>query len=286
MSIDEIPVRLIGPGSQPDTGKELRYIDMPHDMATFSAPSIPEPEAVSHLAGAREAMQWLGEALAGFASGRPPQLANLTELDAENRELVNQILGEGEVSIVSAGEIPARCQESVLAGVWRTLYFDEEQRVVCDMLEVAAAPHLLTAPMEGGEPIDTSLPDTDSTGLSAVPILVELQAHLDAYTGGGKPHSINLTLLPLSDDDTGFLDSRLGRGPIDVLSRGYGKCRIISTRTPNVWWVRYYNSMGTLILNSLEVAALPEVLVAAEDDLRDSATRLQEILAPYWQDEA
>ena len=174
----------------------------------------------------------------------------------------------------------------MLAGVWRTLYFDDEQRVVCDLLEVAAAPHLLTTPVEDGEPIDTSLPDTEATGLNAVPILVELQAHLDAYTGGGRQHSINLSLLPMSDDDTEFLDSRLGRGSVDILSRGYGKCQIISTRTPNVWWVRYYNSMDTLILNSLEVVALPEVVVAAEDDLRDSAARLREILAPYWQDDA
>ncbi len=286
MSIDEIPVRLIGPGSQPDSGKELRYIDMPHDMATFSAPLMPEPEAVSHLAGAREAMQWLAEALAVFAPGQPPQLANLTGLDAENRELVNQILGEGEISIVSSGDVPARCQESVLAGVWRTLYFDDEQRVIGDLLEVAMTPHVLAAPIGDGEPIDTSLPDTDAPGLNAVPILVELLAHLDAYAGGGRQHSINLSLLPISDEDAGFLDSRLGRGPIDILSRGYGKCQIISTCTPNVWWVRYYNSMGTLILNSLEVVALPEVVVAAEEDLRDSAARLQEILAPYWQDEA
>ena len=286
MSINEIPVRVVGPGSQPDTGKELRYIDMPHDMATFSAPLIPEPEAVAHLVGAREAMQWLGEALAAFAPGQVPQLANLTGLDAENRELVNQILGEGEISIVSAGDVAARCQESILAGVWRTLYFDDEQRVICDLLEVATAPHLLAAPAEIDEPIDTAPPDTAVDGLNAVPILVELQAHLDSYAGGGKPHSINLSLLPLSDGDAEFLDSRLGRGPIDVLSRGYGKCQVISTRTPNVWWVRYYNSMDTLILNSIEVVALPEVVVAAEEDLRDSAARLQEILAPYWQDEA
>ena len=286
MPIDEIPVRLIGPGSQPDSGKELRYIDMPNDMATFSAPLIPEPEAVSHLVGAREAMQWLGEALAAFAPGQPPQLANLTGLDAENRELVNQILGEGEVSIVASGDVPARCQESVLAGVWRTLYFDEAQRVIGDLLEVAMAPHVLAAPIGDGEPVDTSLPDEDAPGLNAVPILVELQAHLEVYTGGGRRHSINLSLLPLSDEDTGFLDSRLGRGPIEILSRGYGKCQITSTGTPNVWWVRYYNSMGTLILNSLEVVTLPEVVVAAEEDLRDSATRLHEILAPYWRDEA
>lgn len=286
MSVNEIPVHVVGPGSQPDRGQDLRYIDMPSDMATFSAPTIPEPETVAHLVGAREAMRWLGEALSRFAPGAEPQLANLTGLDPESRELVNQILGEGEVSILANGEVTAQCQESVLAGVWRTLYFDDEQRVICDLLEVAAVPHLLLTPLQEGEAIDTSAPQAGQTGVDALPILVELQAHLEGQDGNGKQHSINLSLLPLAESDVEFLDTRLGRGPIDVLSRGYGKCQVISTRTLDVWWVRYYNSMGTLILNSLEVIKVPEVVVAAEEDLRDSAMRLGEILAPYWQEPA
>ena len=286
MSINEIPVRVVGPGSQPDSAQDLRYIDMPHEMATFSAPYIPEPEAVAHLDGAREAMRWLEDALSRVAPGMAPQLANLARLDAENRELVNQILGEGEVSIVCEGEVSARCQESVLAGVWRTLYVDGDNRVIGDLLEVAATPHLLSATSGPGQAIDATPPESGDSVLNALPILVELQSHVAAYGGNGKQHSINLTLLPLSDEDVEFIDERLGRGAIDILSRGYGKCEVISTRTPNVWWVRYYNSMDSLILNSIEVVAVPEVVTAATEDLQDSAKRLQEILAPYWQDEA
>lgn len=286
MSIKQIPVRVVGRGSQPDSGQDLRYIDMPRDMATFSAPTIPEPDAVSHLAGARETMRWLGEALAGHAPAKGPQLAHLTGLCAADRELVNQILGEGEVSIASGGDVPARCQESVLAGVWRTLYFDEQERVICDLLEVAATPHLLTAPRDGAVEIDTSPPANGDETLNAMPILVELQAHANSAAGNGKQHAINLSLLPLSDADIQFLDERLGRGAIEILSRGYGNCEVISTRTPGVWWVRYFNSMGTMILNSLEVVSVPEVVTAAEEDLRDSADRLRRILESYWQDDA
>ena len=91
-------------------------------------------------------------------------------------------------------------------------------------------------------------------------------------------------LSPLSESELEFLDARLGRGPVDVLSRAYGKCQIISTLTPGVWWVRYYNAMDTLILNSIEVVDIPLVVCAAAEDLRDSAKRLDEILAPYWSD--
>lgn len=286
MSSNEIPVRVIGPGSQPDTGQDLRYIDMPRDMMTFRAPCIPEPDAVAHLEGARETTRWLSAALERYEYGAEPHIANLTGLDAENRALVNQILGEGEVSVACSGAVVARCQESILAGVWRTLYFDADDRVVCDLLEVAAVPHLLNAAAEASGAIDTAPPDVPDDVLNALPILVELQAQVDGADGNGKQHSINLSLLPLSDSEIAFLEERLGRGSVDVLSRGYGNCEVLSTRIPNVWWVRYFNSMGTLILNSIEVVAVPEVLIAAEEDLRDSATRLGEILAPYWSDSA
>ena len=46
--------------------------------------------------------------------------------------------------------------------------------------------------------------------------------------------------------------------------------------------MRYYNSMGVLILNTLEVADVPSVIKAAPEDLVDSAERLEQMLEPYW----
>ena len=121
---------------------------------------------------------------------------------------------------------------------------------------------------------------------NALPILVELEAAVAEYESSGTLHSINLSLLPLTEEEIEFLDARLGRGAVDILSRSYGKCQVISTLTANVWWVRYYNSMGTPILNTLEVVSVPEVVKAAREDLSDSGQRLAEILAPYWSDVA
>jgi hydrogenase-1 operon protein HyaF len=73
---------------------------------------------------------------------------------------------------------------------------------------------------------------------------------------------------------------------VDTLSRAYGKCQVTATAVPNLWWVRFYNSMGTPILTTLEVTAVPALLCAAPEDLADSAARLDAILAPYWADMA
>ena len=282
MSINEIPVHVVGPGSQPQEEQKLSYIDMPGQMEQYSAPYVPDLDAVQRLDGARAAMQWLRQALADYRCGSEPMIADLSALDEESRELVNQILGEGEVSVTFTGGSTARTQESVLAGIWRTLYFDDEGRVGCDLLEVADAPHTVRAASTDGRPIDTSAPEEAAEIPNALPILVELESQLANFREGGSPHSINLSLLPLSEPELEFLDARLGRGSVDILSRAYGKCQVISTLTPNVWWVRYYNAISTLILNSLEVVAIPQVVCAAPEDLRDSAKRLNNILAPYW----
>lgn len=284
MNIRDIPVRVVGPGSQPTSndGDAITYMDMPSDMSTFVAPVMPEPEDVMLMDGAREAMDWLRSALDYYEAGGEPVLADLSALDEESRDVVNQILGEGEVSIVCDGQVRARTQESVLAGVWRTFFFDQDDRVVCDLLEVAETPKVIGFAAGSSGAVDTAADGVGAELANALPILVELQSQHDNYTQGGPPHSINLTLLPLSEPELEFIDQRLGRGPIDMLSRAYGKCEVISTEAADIWWVRYYNSMGVLILNTLEVVDVPNVVKAAPEDLADSAERLKEILEPYW----
>ena len=57
-----------------------------------------------------------------------------------------------------------------------------------------------------------------------------------------------------------------------------GACRITATAQANVWRVQFFNSMDVPILDTFEVTAMPEVVLAADEDLTDSASRLRDVL--------
>ncbi len=284
--IHDIPIVSVGPGSQPaeSDGAELEYIDLPREISTFRRPHIPEPEEVEDLQGAREAMEWLKQALARYEPGAEPLIANLAALDEANLELVNQIMGDGEVSVSYSGVVRARMQESVLAGVWRTFYLDDEDKLLHDLIEVADVPYLVRLPAHQTPPRSRSLTEIEVPPdvMNAMAILTELEEHRHRVAPGDDAHVINLTLLPLSQGDVAFLEQALGNGPVDLLSRGYGSCRVSSTSIPNIWWVRFFNSMNKLILDTIEVVDVPKVACAAREDIADSRQRLSEILEPYW----
>jgi len=85
-------------------------------------------------------------------------------------------------------------------------------------------------------------------------------------------HVINLTLLPLSEQDIAFLDAYLPAGPVRALARGYGNCLISATRIQNCWRITYFNSQDAQILDTIEITDLPEVICAAPEDLADSSS--------------
>ena len=109
-------------------------------------------------------------------------------------------------------------------------------------------------------------------------LLTEILEHVRGREPQAEPHIVNLTLMPHTPEDLEYLAASLGTGPATFLSRGYGNCRIEATAYPTVWRVRYYNSQDALILDTIEVSDIPEVACAAPEDIRDSATRLAEVV--------
>lgn len=270
-----------GPGSQPSEsdGAALAYPSMPKGMATYRTPILPEQDSVAGLEPALSRLREIQGLVYGYGVGSEPAVLDLSDLDAASRRLVDEVLGEGEVSIRCAGSPIVEIQETRLAGVWRVRCLGRGGGVERGWIEVADIPAVVRSETFrracGSVPPD---PDVPEGVLNAPPLLTELSDRAERWAEGREPHVVNLTLLPQSEQDLAFLEDRLGTGPVTILSRGYGNCRIGATRLKHVWWVRHYNSEDRLILNTLEVVDVPVAALAAQEDLDDSAARLSEIL--------
>lgn len=136
-----MPPTGFGPGSQPldQQDETLEYMPLPQDMRTYS-PRIPE---IEDHAGAdlTPAFEMLGQiALAAGQAGQDGELRHfdLSDLDAENRALIIETMGSGEVSAKVRGVPSVAVQESVFAGIWML------QTAERSWIEVAPVPACVT----------------------------------------------------------------------------------------------------------------------------------------------
>lgn len=271
-----IPVVATGPGSQGDEAPE--YLDLPKGMDTFAAPRLPENARPENLNAAADCLEAYVAAVAaaGFNGG---VTLDLLPLAAEVREVINQSMGFGEVSAFTTAPKHWRVQETAFASLWRVLCFDDAGQCLIDRLEVGAVPQVLIDTMLHTADSELAAPHYPVGVMNAEALVEEIRRAAAAHQPQDAAHVINLTLLPVSDADLDTLYGWLGHREVSILSRGYGNCRITSTRLKNVWWVQYFNSMDALILNSLEIVDMPEVALASPEDFEDSLERLGEYIA-------
>lgn len=263
-----LPPTGFGPGSQPDPEGELQYLPMPSGMRIYE-PHVPERADPAALA-------LLGQMAAACdlaAAGAPGADFDLAGLTAGTRAALADALGQGEVSMRLRGMPALKVQESVFAGVWLL------QGAGVERAEVGAVPQLAIA--------RAHLPHSPALGplarrrdgvVNAPALLAELLDKSRHWQPGLPPHVVNLSLLPHTPEDLDWLAEALGEGATTILSRGYGNCRITACAQPQVWRVQFYNSTDQLILDTFEVTAIPEVTLAAPEDLADSAARIRAVM--------
>jgi hydrogenase-1 operon protein HyaF len=259
----------IGPGSQPLEDEVLITLDVPNDVHAFRPPQS-ELDAPPEVAG--PALAFLHQLLAAlratpFSSMQVVRFSLLDYTPAVRAE-INELLGEGEVSVLTGGEL--RAQETAFTGIWRV------RGEGVDDVEASAFPLALRElALSRKMP---AAPDAEPpAGLMNAPsIYHEIRSLAGIWRAGRAAHIVNLSLLPATPDDLAWLDEQLGRISFSILSRGFGNCRITATALPYVWWVQYFNNMEKLILNSIEIVDLPAVALAATEDYDETTIRLEE----------
>lgn len=281
-----IPLVALGPGTHIED-ESLDYLPLPKDMDTYRPPVLPEPEALAGLDQARHTLQQVLTLLEQAGDGGASGMVSLAGLQPREVEVINKVLGEGETSAVvplGTSSLEVRVQEAVFAGVWRLMTWrnevGHEPVLVDDAIEVGPVPSLFAS--IAAEDVWEEPPTWQGAlppNVQNAPMLIqEIRDQVARWRPGQTSHVINLTLLPVTPEDIAFLDHLLGTGRVLMLARGYGNCRISNARLPNCWRVVYYNSMDKVILNTVEVVDMPEVAMAAPEDLRDSHERLREVM--------
>ena len=102
-----IPVALAGPGTQPAEadGASLDILQLPDEMTTFRMPEVPvleEPEECRQGLAVLHRLATTLE-LAAKQAGLLAEPIEIAGLDTANLSLIDQVLGEGEVSMIFHG---------------------------------------------------------------------------------------------------------------------------------------------------------------------------------------
>ncbi|MDX9767575.1 MAG: hydrogenase expression/formation protein [Ectothiorhodospiraceae bacterium] len=236
-----------------------------------------DDESLARMTDARDVLTRLLALLDDRSAGNR---IDVSHLDADNRAVLDQILGQGEVAaLIGAEDDPdaIRVQEAVMAGVWRV------HGAGHDHIEVGGIPAVVREAVRKLPRATPVIPESLPEGaMNVLPVLAEIRDVLADPAVPNGAHEINLTLLPMTPVDLQVLADALGTGPITILSRGYGNCRVQASACRNVWRLTFFNSEDKMILDMLQVGDVPQAAQAANEDIAEAPARLRDIMDAYF----
>jgi hydrogenase-1 operon protein HyaF len=258
-----------------ETEDALALLGMPA-LQRPAIPRLPIDFTPGPLLRAR--LEQLREAVAAAAAGGEGQVLDMVELDADSRQSLLEMLGEGEVSgSVTLDGVRYSIVESVLPGVWHLTGSDGNE-----YLEVATIPSVITRAAASLRAAPVIVPEAGPGIMNGPALLAEINEHAASWHPGMEHNRVlNFTLLPTSAADQQLLIDVLGRAELVLDSGGFGNCRVMATTVRHVWAVQYVNGMGKTIMDTIEIGRIPDAAIAASQDLEDSCGRLAEILDTY-----
>lgn len=118
-------------------------------------------------------------------------------------------------------------------------------------------------------------PDEDHSIGNLRALLAEIAAHLERLAHDGTTGIIDLNSLPLAPGEYEQLRQWLGQGEVSIRIEAIGPSEVVETGYPGVWWVTHYNVEGDIVADTLEVAAVPEIVRSQQEDIDAGLERLR-----------
>ena len=267
--------RGLGPGSQPydDETGTIAHLPLPPRTRPY-AMHLPEPDMAR---GCPEALNLLSRIAAACRAVRSVRgrSFDLRALPYEDKALMEETLGTGDVSARLEGADALVAQETMFAGVWQVA--DRASR----RIEVGSVPEAIYR--RAHEAVVSPDPETSerrapASAVKAPAIAAELLDRSGSFRPGDAPHVVKLSRLPQKQGDLEYLDACFGRGAATLVSRGDGTHRVEATAMPHLWRVRHFDVAGLQIHDAFEISEVPASVRATPEDLQDSAERIDDVL--------
>lgn len=107
------------------------------------------------------------------------------------------------------------------------------------------------------------------------PLLLQIEQALGDLVSNGTEALIDLAAMPFSEQDERDLRERLGRGEVSARVEAFGPTLVEETAYPGVWLVEHQDAEQRRLTLHLEIARVPAILSAPQEDLPDSLTALR-----------
>lgn len=114
---------------------------------------------------------------------------------------------------------------------------------------------------------------------NAPALLREIAEMVRRLLATGDTSAIDLQALPLTPADLAWLREQLGEGEIGVILNADGASSLDETGCPGVWWVTHHNPTGAVVSEFLEVAFVPEMVKAHQDDVAIGLEHLELLIS-------
>jgi hydrogenase-1 operon protein HyaF len=105
-------------------------------------------------------------------------------------------------------------------------------------------------------------------------LLSEIAAALARLAEDGETGSVDLRSLPLSDADRLELADALGSGEVRASVACTATSEVYETAFAGVWWVRLLGESGRVSAEHIEIARVPEILLAHPADIAAASRKL------------
>ena len=108
-------------------------------------------------------------------------------------------------------------------------------------------------------------------------VLNELIDQLQNFSNNAHPHVIDITSLPLTQQDKQELETLLGRGEVQITLSTIGESQIYETAYSGVWWIKHFTPDEKIISELIEINNIPEIIKSHDEDIEQAAHAIKSI---------